>query len=93
MNGTDPSPQDVTTENELLSGNKVKVLVYNLQATDTLTKSFLDLSKKAGIPVVGVYETMPTPGYTYQTWMLAEVNALQRAVAEKVSTETLQARH
>jgi len=93
MNGTDPSPQDVTTENELLSGKKVKVFVYNLQATDSLTKSFLDLSKKAGVPVVGVYETMPTPGYTYQTWMLAETNALRKAVTDKVSTETLLARH
>ena len=93
MNGTDPSPQDVTTQNELLSGKKVEVFVYNLQVTDSLTKSFLDLSKKAGIPVAGVYETMPTPGYTYQTWMLAEVNTLRKAVADKVSTETLQARH
>jgi zinc/manganese transport system substrate-binding protein len=58
-----------------------------------LTKSFLDLAKKAGVPVVGVYETMPTPGYTYQTWMLAETNALRKAVTDKVSTETLQARH
>ena len=38
------------------------------------------------MPVVGVYETMPTPGYDYQSWMLAEVQALQRAVAEQVST-------
>jgi zinc/manganese transport system substrate-binding protein len=93
MNGTDPAPQDVTTENELLSGKRVKVFVYNLQATDSLTKSFLDLAKKAGVPVVGVYETMPTPGYTYQTWMLAETNALRKAVTDKVSIETLLARH
>jgi zinc/manganese transport system substrate-binding protein len=32
---------------------------------------------------------MPTPGYTYQSWMLAEVNALQRAVASKTSTQKL----
>ena len=37
---------------------------------------------------MGVYETMPV-GYDYQTWMLAEVEALQRAVADKVSTERL----
>jgi zinc/manganese transport system substrate-binding protein len=93
MNGTDPSPQDVTTENGLLSGRQVKVFVYNLQATDSLTKSFLDRAKKAAVPVVGVYETMPTPGYTYQTWMLAETEALRKAVADKVSTETLLVGH
>ena len=41
------------------------------------------------MPVVGVYETMPTPGYDYQTWMLAEVKAIQAAVSSKVSTEHL----
>jgi zinc/manganese transport system substrate-binding protein len=41
------------------------------------------------VPVVGVYETMPTPGYDYQSWMLAEVRALRRAVAEGISTEKL----
>jgi zinc/manganese transport system substrate-binding protein len=93
MNGTDPAPQDVTLQNGLFTGHKVKVFVYNQQVTDALTQSFLSLAKKNGIPVVGVYETMPTPGYTYQSWMLAEVAALRKAVADKVSTETLQAGH
>ena len=89
MNGTDPSPQDVTIQNNLLSQGQVKVLVYNQQVTDPLTQSLLNLAKKNGIPVVGVYETMPAPGYTYQSWMLAEVASLRKAVADKVSTETL----
>ena len=90
MNGTDPSPQDVTTQNDLLTGHKVKVLVYNQQVTDPLTQSFLNLARQNGVPIVGVYETMPEPGYDYQSWMLAEVDALRRAVTIKVSTETLQ---
>jgi zinc/manganese transport system substrate-binding protein len=90
MDGNDPAPQDVTLQNNLFAGNKVKLFAYNQQVTDALTKSFLDASKKAGIPVVGVYETMPIPGYTYQSWMLAEVVALKKAVTLKVSTETLQ---
>jgi zinc/manganese transport system substrate-binding protein len=39
--------------------------------------------------VVGVYETMPVPGYDYQSWMVAEVHDLQQAVANEVSTEHL----
>jgi zinc/manganese transport system substrate-binding protein len=89
MNGTDPAPQNVTLQNDLFSGHKVKVFVHNQQVTDSLTESFVQAAKRAGIPVVGVYETMPTPGYDYQSWMLAEVNALERAVAEHVSTEKL----
>ena len=93
MDGTDPSPQDVTIQNDLFANKKVKVFAYNQQVTDVLTKSFLDNAKKAGIPVVGVYETTPTPGYTYQTRMMAELNALEKAVANNVSTETLQKGH
>ncbi len=89
MNGVDPAPQQVTQQDELFSGHRVKVLLYNQQVTDSLTQSFLEKAKSAGVPVVGVYETMPTPGYDYQSWMLAEVRALRRAVAEKLSTEKL----
>jgi zinc/manganese transport system substrate-binding protein len=89
MNGTDPAPQNVTLQNGLFSGHRVKVFVYNQQVTDSLTASFKQAAKRAGIPVVGVYETMPTPGYDYQSWMLAEVKALERAVADGVSTEKL----
>lgn len=89
MNGVDPAPENITFEESLLTGRKVKVFLYNEQVTDSITESLLGLAKKHGIPVVGVYETMPTPGYDYQTWMLAEVRALDRAVSDKISTERL----
>jgi zinc/manganese transport system substrate-binding protein len=89
MNGTDPSAQDVALERSLFTGHKVKVFLYNQQVTDTLTQSFISLAQANGIPVVGVYETMPTPGYTYQSWMLAEMKALQQTVTSKKSTEKL----
>jgi zinc/manganese transport system substrate-binding protein len=89
MNGTDPAPQNVTLQNGLFSGHQVKAFVYNQQVTDSLTASFKQAAKRAGIPVVGVYETMPTPGYNYQSWMLAEVKALEKAVAQGISTEEL----
>ena len=89
MNGTDPAPQLVTLQDSLFSGHKVKVFVHNQQVTDSLTESFVNAAKRAGIPVVGVYETMPTPGYDYQSWMLAEVKAIEKAVAQGISTEKL----
>jgi len=67
----------------------VKVFVYNQQVVDSVTQTFLALALKSRIPVVGVYETMPTPGYTYQSWMLAEVRAIENAVAHHVSTQKL----
>jgi zinc/manganese transport system substrate-binding protein len=89
MNGVDPAPQSVTLQDNLFSGHRVKVFLYNQQVTDSLTESFLEQAKRYGIPVVGVYETMPTPGYDYQSWMLAEVRALERAVADRLSTAKL----
>jgi len=29
---------------------------------------------------------MPTPGYDYQSWILAQVNAIEKAVTSKIST-------
>jgi zinc/manganese transport system substrate-binding protein len=89
MNGTDPSAQDVAVERSLFTEHKVTVFLYNQQVTDSLTESFIALARASGIPVVGVYETMPVPGYDYQSWMLAEVQDLQKAVASKISTEHL----
>jgi zinc/manganese transport system substrate-binding protein len=89
MNGVDLSAQYVSLQDGLFTQHKVKVFLYNQQVTDTTTASFLALAHREGVPVVGVYETMPTPGYSYQSWMLAEVNALKKAVTSKVSTEKL----
>ncbi len=89
MNGTDPSAQDVAAERNLLTQHRVKALVYNQQVTDSLTESFISLARANGIPVVGVYETMPAPGYDYQSWMRAEVRALRAAVTSHTSTEHL----
>jgi zinc/manganese transport system substrate-binding protein len=89
MNGTDPSAQDVAAQRNLFSQHKVKVFLYNQQVTDTLTESFITLAEQNNIPVVGVYETMPQPGYSYQSWMVAEVQALRNAVVSHTSTEHL----
>lgn len=89
MAGVDPAPQDVAAETSLFSGHKVRVFLYNEQVTSTLTQSFLGLARKYHIPVVALYETMPAPGYDYQSWMLAETRALQKAVASKITTARL----
>ena len=89
MNDTDPAPQDVATQDALLQNAQVKVFVYNQQVTDSITSRYLKLAAASGIPVVGVYETMPTDGFTYQTWMEAELAALDRAITTGKSTVKL----
>ncbi len=89
MNGTDPAPQDISLEDSFFTKHKVKVFCYNQQVVDALTSSVRLIAQRNAVPVVAVYETMPTPGYDYQTWMLAEVHAIQDAVADGVSTDHL----
>jgi zinc/manganese transport system substrate-binding protein len=85
----DPPAQSVALEKSLFTQHKVKAFLYNQQVTSALTQSFIALAHRSGIPVVGVYETMPAPGYDYQSWMLTEVRDLQQAVASKTSAEHL----
>jgi zinc/manganese transport system substrate-binding protein len=89
MNGVDPAPEDIALENGLFSTHRVRFFAYNQQVTDALTTSIRQNASKDGVPVVGVYETMPTPGYDYQSWMLAEVHAIEKAVTSRTSTEKL----
>jgi zinc/manganese transport system substrate-binding protein len=89
MNGVDPAPQDITLETGFFTKHEVKVFCYNEQVVDPLTISIRQTAQSAKVPVVGVYETMPTPGYDYQSWMMAEVSAIEAAVAHGTSTEHL----
>jgi zinc/manganese transport system substrate-binding protein len=89
MNGVDTTPQDNAFQENLFEAHKVKVFVYNQQVTNSITQLLLSLAHQDGIPVVGVYETMPVPGYKYQTWMEAEVTALYNALAHGASTQKL----
>ena len=65
-------------ENDL-KRHAVKVLIYNNQATEELTKRLQTLATQNRIPVVGVSETEP-PGVTYQDWMTRTLDALDKAL-------------
>ena len=87
MNGVDPAPQDVTPpERPVLTapGQGVRLQPAGHRLADR-SRSWPP-AKQAGIPVVGVYETMPTPGYDYQSWMLAEVQRARAGGRRQVST-------
>jgi zinc/manganese transport system substrate-binding protein len=89
MNGVDPSPEAISQEESFFTDHVAKVFCYNQQVVDSLTTTIRQTAQGAGVPVVGVYETMPTPGYNYQSWMEAEVTAIQAAAVHGTSTEHL----
>jgi len=79
--GTDPAPADVAAENDLLTGKKVNVLLYNSQVTSPITTQVHDLAVANAIPVVGVAETIPPTYSDYVSWQLAQMNQLEQALA------------
>ncbi|HLY47180.1 MAG TPA: zinc ABC transporter substrate-binding protein [Stellaceae bacterium] len=81
MNNTEPSASDVAAFEDDLRNRKVRLLVYNSQASDPVAVRLVNLAKASRIPVVGASETEP-PGKRYQEWMLSELSALERALSE-----------
>jgi zinc/manganese transport system substrate-binding protein len=81
MNDTEPSASDVGEFENDLKNRQVRVLFYNSQTTDDLTKRLLDLANASHVPVVGVSETEPA-GKTYQQWMMSQLDALEKALAQ-----------
>jgi zinc/manganese transport system substrate-binding protein len=79
MNNTEPSATDVAAFESDLTTHKVKLLIYNSQATDPIAKRMQGIAEKSGIPVVGATETEPA-GKDYQAWMMSELDAVDRAL-------------
>jgi zinc/manganese transport system substrate-binding protein len=80
--GTDPAPADVAAERDLITGHKVKALLYNSQVTSPLTEQIRGLAIKNNVPVVPVAETIPPSLKTFQEWQLAQLNDLEKALAK-----------
>ena len=79
MNDTEPSASDIAAFEADLRGHRVRLLLYNSQATDAAAKRLLEIARQAGVPVVGITETEPE-GMTYQQWIAAELDAVGAAL-------------
>ncbi len=64
----------------LLTGKKVKALVYNSQTSGPQTEQVEKTAEKSGVPVVPVTETLPE-GTDYITWMDGNIAALGKALS------------
>ncbi len=80
MNDAEPRLSDVAAFEADLRARRVRVLFYNSQASGTAAKQMMALARANAIAIVGVAETKPA-GLTYQAWMLAQLDALERALA------------
>jgi zinc/manganese transport system substrate-binding protein len=79
MNNTEPSARDVAAFEDDLRQHRVRLLVYNSQASDPVARRMVAIAKAAHVPVIGATETEP-PGLNYQAWMMRELAAVDRAL-------------
>jgi zinc/manganese transport system substrate-binding protein len=82
MNDTEPGAAEIAAFQNDLRAHAVKVLIYNRQTSEGLTRKVQALATQSGVPVVGVSETEPA-GMTYQAWMLSELDQLDAALSGK----------
>jgi zinc/manganese transport system substrate-binding protein len=80
MNNTEPSVSDVAAFENDLKEHKVKVMLFNAQASEPAVQRLVKLAEAEKIPVVGITETEPA-GKTYKDWMLSQLDALDKALA------------
>ena len=78
--GTEPAPSAVAAMDELISGHRIRVLLYNSQAVSPITAQLRDAARQADIPVVPVTETLPAH-LTSQHWQLNQARALAAALS------------
>jgi len=79
MNGTEPSAVAIAAFEKDLRTRGVKLLLYNTQTTQALAQRMRAIAMEAGVPVIAITETAPQDR-SYQAWMLALLEALDRAL-------------
>ncbi len=78
--GNDPSPADAAAMDAAMRDRTVKVLLYNAQVTSPVTDKVKSLAKTAGVPIVGVAETIPAQYQSFQSWQIAQAKAILTAL-------------
>lgn len=78
-NGSEPTPGAVAAMLQLLRERRIRVLLYNRQAVSPITQRVQSAARAAGVPVVGVTETVPA-GETFQSWQLGQARLLAAAL-------------
>ncbi len=79
--GDDVPPAALNDTLKLFSGKTVQLLAYNEQTSSPETEQVKKAADQAGIPVVGVTETLPK-GEDYVSWQQANIDAITAALAK-----------
>jgi zinc/manganese transport system substrate-binding protein len=80
--GTDPTASDKSTADAQIAKRQIKVYVYNSQNATPDVQAQLDSAKARGIAITSVTETLSPASATFQDWQVAQLQALQTALAK-----------
>jgi zinc/manganese transport system substrate-binding protein len=80
--GTDPTAADKSTIDAQIKGKQIKVYVYNSQNATPDIQAQVKAAKAQSIPVTTITETLTPAGASFQQWQVAQLDALQTALAE-----------
>jgi zinc/manganese transport system substrate-binding protein len=83
-NETDPSPGDLDAFRRALADHQINVLIYNTQTEGSVPEQIRSAAEAAGVPVVEVTETVPPGTTSFETWQVAQLNALAKALGVAV---------
>ncbi|MFN2582211.1 MAG: metal ABC transporter solute-binding protein, Zn/Mn family, partial [Candidatus Dormibacteria bacterium] len=78
--GNEPPAGATALFHQQIASREATVLVYNTQTVTAVTTNIQDEAGSAGIPVVGVSETLQPPTATFQGWQLSQLRSLQQAL-------------
>jgi zinc/manganese transport system substrate-binding protein len=79
--GTDPPAAAVATFHDQVNNKTVKVLVYNNQASTSVTTNLKQIAQQKGIPLIGVSETLQPVGASFQDWQVSQLSTLESALS------------
>lgn len=87
MRDQTPSATEIADFEEKIKSKTVKLLIYNDQVTDKITKKMRSLAKKNNIPVLGVNEILPSR-QDYQMWISKELIELDNILSSAAHKQT-----
>jgi zinc/manganese transport system substrate-binding protein len=79
--GNDPPALAVVKFQDQISGNQIRVIVYNLQTSTAVTTNIKGLATSHHVPNVGVSETVLPDSATFQDWQLKQLKSLEAALS------------
>lgn len=86
--GNEPTAADKVTIDKQIQRHAIKVYVYNTQNATPDVRAQVDEAKAAGIPVTTITETLTPATASFQDWQVAQLQALDDALAKAASTST-----